>query len=267
MPDEIQYPQLPFLTREMLSFGPQSEFKLRVNTIGNTSVILNLTAFTRSGNYTFQLTTLGGSSPETFDFGISDIPIYCSVTIDDESDDGVLTQATVQLLIDGDIAATLTQGLINVSSSIGWPHVAPLTIPQTHGMVQKVQLIAPAVGEDLDDEVPNNEIWEVHNISMFLTADANAADRTVILDIDGEEAGLRRASGTVQTAGEAIQYVFVPGGTTAEVVADTLHEIALPVTPLIIPAGTALSTAITNKQAGDTLTDILFTVRRWIQTD
>jgi len=123
----------------------------------------------------------------------------------------------------------------------------------------------PAVGEEVNDEVPVNQVWEIYSIKINLIADSNVADRTVTLVINAQGGGIiRRAPATTQQADEEQNYNYICGGTTAVITANTEQEISLP-TPIILPPGANIATVTTNIQVGDQFDATSYSIRKWIQ--
>lgn len=255
------FPPLPFLTRDMLTFGNSSTIQLIVNIVGHDGHTFDLRGMTRSGLFTRRFRIVGNSSVESFTFNLPDIPINITLAANEADNIEAIAHATVHLAVDGNRMGTLAQGIVNGLFGISWPYQHPLSDPQISGGILQPTFTNPAAGAEINDTVPDNQIWEVLAYGVTLVTDSNAANRTVNLDFTFPDGSvMRRSSGTTQQASEQIDYNFIPGGTTAEVLANTTHEIALPAR-LILPAGSTITSTTTNKQAGDNYNQPHATVR------
>ena len=108
-------------------------------------------------------------------------------------------------------------------------------------------------------------LWEILGIVLEFVADANAADRTVRLDL-GRANGhwITAINTTTIQATEDTFIKFTPGGTTRVITANEEHEVALP-EKIILPPGSAIATTTTNIQTGDNYFPPVLVVRRWVQ--
>ena len=112
---------IPFITRDMLSFGRTTSLKLRVVSQANAVATFYIRVVTREGKSKFSATTLSTGAMSTSTFNIPDIPTLISV----RDDDGNFTQGscyvTLSLLMDNDVVYELCSGYIYQQKGISWP--------------------------------------------------------------------------------------------------------------------------------------------------
>src|SRR3990167_733502 len=231
----------PFLTRDMLAFGEQTAFALRVGVNCRTNEVVLVHGFTKEGPFTFRIEHTGDESTANFTLAIPDLTIVVSATVEDVTANAGPCFVIVSLLIDSNRSSVLAQGLITFNSSIAWPNSPNASKPQLTGKVEDVLGLNPAAGDEVADSVPSNEIWELLGISLFVVNSSTAADRTTQLIIKSPDRVLfERSDGTTRQASETHEITFIPGGTTGVITANELHEVALPQTRIIFPGGTTI---------------------------
>ena len=246
---------LPFLSRNQLAFEGSAVFGLSLDVVGHGTDTLQVRGFTKEGAFTFSQVIAAGSAIQTFAFAIPDVPVMVSVALAPSDTTGAVAHCVLYLTANGDRVAVLGQGIINALFAVTWPHQMPNNREQSEGAVVEIPITAPEAGNEMSISVGDNEIWEVFAVTLKLTADANAANRTVILQIQqGTDGEIRRAAGTTQQATEAQQYTFLTGGTSGVTVADQSQEIALP-SRIMMFSGRSITTITTSIQAGDAYTD------------
>lgn len=99
--------------------------------------------------------------------------------------------------------------------------------------------------------VTADKVWQVLHVFMSYAADANAANRTVTMNVgDGTNTiGLSQAS-AVQTANTTEYYHWIPGATVPVETIATHHYLPYP-GPVMLPAGYTLTFDAANDQVGD----------------
>ncbi len=263
MPDGLS---LPFVTRKMLPWGDQGTFQLIVDVVSHVSgESMQLRGFTKDGPFTFTFLPDGTNAVQTFRFQISDIPIHVSVSNAGTTSEDVYAYAAVYLGVDTNRLTLLAQGTCGGMFGVAWPQSLPQNSMQSDGVVLTVNGTNPAAGAEVSDVVPDNQVWELLGIDLFLDTDANAADRTCRLDIQFEgQIYITRIAGATMQANEEHSLEFIPGGTTQTTVANETQEIALP-PKLFLPAGTVIATTTTNIQVGDNYGTPHYFIRRHYQ--
>lgn len=257
-------PETPqtFLTRDMLRFSENTSFILGLQVISVSTNPIYIWGFTKEGHFTYTHIPAGDSSLEYVEFAVPDIPVMLSVSMDIGNEDGVHAFVSLSLNISGNIWTTLAQGTISGTSAVSWPHHLNDTTEQLDGHIVDITTTNPAADAEIEHTVPDHQVWEILGFDATLTADAQAANRTVALQFNiGGSAPIRRADGTAITANQAVEIRGVPTGTTAVILANEIHEIGLP-ERIILPPGSLISTSTANRQSGDNWSAAVITVRR-----
>lgn len=242
---------LPFLNRAMLDFSGSCQFKLQAVLIASDVPRVVITGMTKQGPFRFDIDPLGNNTNEVFEFQLSDIPITLTCSVDQTLTSGVIDYVVLNLLVNESVVAVLAQGIISPITGVTYPTQLPLQNSQFFGVAQQISFSSPAVGTDLAFTLPLNQYWELLGLTVHIVASATVASRTVRLDINKATGGpIVRADGTAVTASQTVDVTFVPGGTTAIVIASALHEVALP-PRIFLPSGSTIATTTANIQAGD----------------
>lgn len=251
MPPDIQYPQLPFLTREMLTFGKEATIELRIKTQSTRSGNVTIRGVTRAGAFTYQHTTVSNAAVGTSTFRIPDVPIW--VTIADESDtyDQGSLYATAHILINGDVAYQLMQGFVYSLRQLSWPGSPGVDMRPTGGRIRASTNAAPTAGSEISYSVAANLNQRLLSFRVTLTTDANAANRRVHLVIrNGTTPLLDAFSDQDHAASTARNYTFAPFGVLPDTLDD--NDILVPIPKdLILGFNFNIVTNTTNIQAGD----------------
>lgn len=240
----------------MLAFENASSFRLDVDLVTDTLTEFTITGMTKEGPFAFKFESATSDNIQNFTFNIPDVPIAISLAKTGSGFSNIAAHATVHLSINNTRILVLCQGIINQLYGISYPSAAELTTIQRNGLYVAVVGTDPAAGAELNKTIPDNRIIEVAAISFELTTDANAADRTVTVFIEGDS-GFKviRASTVTQQANEVITYSLIPGGTNQASVANDQTEIAIPA-GIVLEADSVVRTVTTNRQAGDQFTNL-----------
>lgn len=253
--------QLPFINRKMLSFDHGTTFAVEIKLVGHESHIYHMRGMTQAGFFTQSFQIAGDGSIETFVFPITDIPVSVSLLADEDSNPEAIGYAVLHLIANGNRIALLAQGIVNGLFGVAWPWQSPTTETQIKGGFFAPTLTTPAVGQEFTLTVPQNQIWEIHGLTLRLFASAAVANRTVAMHVILPDNSIdRKVAGTVQTASQTISYYFIPGGTNQVVVANSEQEVGLR-SSIILPPGSIMRTDTANLQAGDQWSGDAGTVR------
>ncbi len=250
-PENIEFPQLPFLTREMLKFGPEATIELRVRARSTGNNNFKVRGITRQGIFGISLSTTGIGNTLSQNSRISDIPTFLTVQSDSQTLEQGELFVEVTLLINGNPVAILCAGYIYGIHSIGFPGPNTPDSRPGGGIISVIESADPAAGSELTDTVNVNEVWKVKTISFALVTDANAANRRVhIVITDGTNEIARAFSDVEQVASTTINYFF-----NEQVLAfdRTDNDIILGPLPieLFLPNPFEITTITTNLQVGD----------------
>ena len=251
-----------YLTRKQLAFGGQTTFALDLDIVDGRAHTIEVRGFTKEGPFTFTQVLAVNTNIQNFLFPVPDIPVAVSVNLSVGSTTPAIAHAVLYLNIDGNRMTMLSAGMINGLFGVAWPHQMPQSREQSEGATVAFLGTNPAAGQELNDVVPDNEVWEILAISLRLVCNATVADRTVQLILNSDPGGLlRRTSPVPQQASETMDYLFFTGGTSAAVVANTETEVALPAR-VILPPGTSITTATTNIQSTDNYSEPEYLIRK-----
>ena len=259
-PNKIQ--SLPFLTRKMLNFEHGAKFALQLDVIANGTGPVEIRGYTKEGPFTFKAITTGSSGIESFNFGISDLPIAVSVGLGASATVTNIYHASLFLVLDANTSIALSQGMVSKLWGISYPNQLPQVDAQANGAIQEIIGLDPAAGDNVSDEIPANELWEILAVSLFFAPNATVADRTVKLQMGLTNAvqWVRTDTTTIQ-ASENTSIWFIVNGTTGVITANSEHEVALPTGIFLLPAS-IIKTVTTNIQATDNYATPHYLVRK-----
>ena len=256
---------LPFLTRKMVDFEQGAVFSIIVDLIAQSTQAIVLTGLTKEGIFTYRIVPAASNNLQTFTFNVPDIPTMISLSVPPAGNPTDVNHVTAYLGVNTNRIALLCQGTISAYFGISWPNQHPPTAAQSKGEIAIVTGLDQAVGVEVADTVPSNQIWEVIAAQFTLVTSSTAANRTVaIVFTPADELIIRRAAGTVQTASQTQTYSFVPGGTNGVITANESQEVAIP-SGIVLPPDFSISSVTTNIQTGDDFGPAIYIVRRTYQ--
>ena len=146
---------------------------------------------------------------------------------------------------------TLCSGVVDIRKSISYPVSPQKEMRPDGGQILDFTGTNPAAGSEIDDSVPTGRVWRILAISFSLTTDANAANRRVhviLLGPSGVE--IDTFSDVDQIASTTRKYSVAAFGAIPDTLDDNDILIPLPA-DIFLPAGSAVQTLTTNRQAGD----------------
>ncbi len=263
-----KFPQLPFLTREMLKFGGEITLDLEVVTWSQRSDNIDLIGLTREGIFKFDITHDAGGGKNNKVFRVPDVPISLTLSTDSVSSHRGEFYAIVYLRVNQERVYQLCSGYVT-------PHTA-VTFPQTHsapetserGRIKSVIVTNPSAGADWKGDITSDKIWRLVAIVAKLVTDANAADRRVHLQLGlgtSTEASMIDLFGSIEhPASTTRKYTFAPLGAIADGEDDDDILINIP-KDLIFDGASDIQTETTNIQVGDQWSAIILHVEEWIQ--
>lgn len=160
--------------------------------------------------------------------------------------------------------ATLLQGYVNSATRLAWPG-SPLTpLTSGAGLLRLITGTDPAANVEISETVPTGARWKLRSFRFAFVADANVANRTIVLTIDDGATTLFETSSAVAvTANQTPVYNAAPGlqfftyGTLA-------YHLPLP-GELWLPAGARIKTVTTNRQVGDNYGAPLYAVEEFLE--
>lgn len=243
---------LPFITRDMLSFGDGVVFNLKCVVVTSSTSPIYIRGLTKSAPFTYTIVPAGAQGVEIFRFGLNDIPLWLSVTAGDTGDTLSEGFITVRLEVNGDESVVLTQGTLNAQVALSWPNAQPLGYLEQQGDLVGAAQGNPAAGSEIAFGPAGNEYWKLKYIKFRLVTSATVANRHVVLRIqdEGAVAVARFPAGASQQASETIDYYFNVGSGLAEVLANQIITGHIAPDTLVVQNG-GIGTNTLNIQAGD----------------
>lgn len=262
---KVKLPQLPFLTREMLKFGRDSTFELKLTSKSVFEGTLLITGFSRSGIFTFKVVVDGLSADQVFTFKIPDIPIVVSVNTEDSTFAQGDIYASLSMLINSDVAYPLCSGLVYLQKAISFPATSERDMMGTFSEPTGESVAQPAAAADFTESVPSGKVMRLRALEFLFTTDANAADRIVqILITTSAGPFYRYISPNAHAASLAKQYTCCPQTVGAATSDD--NDLIIPIgDEIYVRNGGSVASSVTNMQVGDQLSSIrLYWEKMWI---
>lgn len=256
--------QLPFLTRDMLSFKHGLKIGLRITSQSYVATTLIISGVTRSGKFLFKHTTTADGVIKTEDFGLPDIPIFVSVI-----DSGTSTLqgglfSRLSLLLDEDKLLALASGYVYKDRSIGWPMTQ-----NDEGRVGGGRLVSsagslPAAGAEVDITVPTGRTWRLMSLQIGLTTGVAVALRRVHIRITKGGDILYDFFSNIDQAESLFKtYMGQPVGVIPA--SEDNNSIIIPIAKdIILPANAHIITATTNIQAADQFEQPIYYVEEYM---
>lgn len=250
--DDPKFPQLPFLTREMLRFGNKAKVELQIQAVSVDAGEVKIRGYNRSGFFEYSHSVTGGGTTSSETFAIPDLPIGLSVIDDGSWFVQGECYATVSLLINGEVVQDLCSGFVFYGKGISFPVANSIDTRPGGGQIVTISGTNPAAGAEVSMSVPSGQIYRILAINFSLTTDANAANRRVHVQFQSETTGMTIDcyGDTDQAASVSRTYSCAAFGATPATTDD--NDIIIPIPQdIYLPAGGDIKTATTNKQAGD----------------
>lgn len=242
---------LPFAHRKMLDFEGGTQFGLRVTHQSHSIINIVITGATKAGVFTYKLPTVGDRVIYTQDFGLSDVPIWITAAVDDNTYLPGTTFCRVDLLANGDVLQGLCSGYIDGVDAVSWPQTNLKPAVPNWGQIYRDSGTDPAANTEATYTIPDNLLGYIRSIHVRLVTDANVANRRVHMTLAIGATVMYDFFGTIdQTAGQTIDYFFIPNGAVTDELDNSKIVVPIP-TDLRALDGWTLSTATLNRQAGD----------------
>lgn len=251
----------------MIKFGSDAKLQLRITTQADAATDVIISGITRSEQFNHKHRTVATGAQTTEDFGISDMPIMVSVSA--ASDAIIQGRIVVRLsfIINGQLIQELTSGNVYTGKSLSWPFTNQQDLRPGGGVLETITTSNPSAGNEHTTTIPDTEIWIILQATVSLTTDANAATRSVQLNIRTTSTNqVEYPPGTTQIESLTRNYRIAPLGTNnASLVEDNIF-INIPARmPLF--AGTQINTSTVNKQAGDDFSSMKIYVEKFFAPD
>lgn len=246
----------------MLRFKNSISFKLLVCVQAMAAGTFSIRGITREETFTFNVVAAGTGVKETFEFGVSDIPILLSATDPDGNFGEGELYVTMALEINGTVVYEFASGYVFQFKSISYPGIGLQATRTGGGILTQVSAAAPAAGAEATITVPAGEIWKIHTISVQLVTDANVANRRVhILVDDGSGIGIEMFTEQDQAAGLTRNYSFAQYGILPDTIDGNAICAPLPANLFTVDSLT-ISTVTQNIQVGDQYNQMVLSVEK-----
>ena len=251
-----EFPSLPFLTRDMLRWGREATFSLRLRAKTVLAGTMQLSGITREGPFTFDIVLIADENFQTFTLRVADVPILVTMSTDDSTYGQGGIFASLELLINSDISFPLATGLVYLQKSVSYPPTDQRDMMPTFAEPVGSTIATPAAGANFTQSVNSGAIKRMRALEFLFVTDANVATRVVQLLIT-TSAGpfFRFISPTGQAASLTRQYTCCPQTTGAAMSDD--NDIIIPIAEEIyVRNGGTITSEVTNLQVTDALSSI-----------
>jgi hypothetical protein len=251
MNDNMQHPQLPFLTREMLKFGNKTPMKIRLNVAADIIGSLILQGITRSGLISLEGKTSSDGKLNTTEIGIDDFPIMLSVTDKTKFFNPKQCWVSVEMEMFDQEIVTLCSGFVYLDKGVSFPAITQEDNMPGRGYIVEEVTLNPAAGAEILETVPAGEKWLIHSASVTFVADATVVNRKPHFVFRNDNGNQLEAFGYANVAASetvllcGAKYGYVPDAEDAGAI-----PMVLPPDLWMLPAGT-ITTDTNNMQAGD----------------
>ena len=259
----IEFPQLPFLTREMLRKGNQMAFSLRITVAGDNTDPLQIRGFTRNSVINQVIRPVSDGSNVSVRIGIDDIPIMVGIFDTDDLQISGSCWASITLEIDNVRVAELCSGFVSREKSISWPATNSKDPVPNRGLITTIASADPAAAANISITVPAGQLWLIHFGMVDLTTDGTGANRRVHFRFrNSDGVAIETFSSVDQTASQVRRYALAKYGAIQDEFNDEDYLINIPADLWIDALGT-ITTEVKNFQAGDDFGVMRFVVEQF----
>lgn len=260
-----EFPQLPFLTRDMLPFGNKMKLELVVRSQQTSNRTIEVRGITRESKINIKHKGVLGAFLTESITQIGDFPIMLAVAPTALSNTHGDIYVSVSIRIDGDISIPLLSGYVTRLKGLSWPNTNLAELVPDKGEIVSIQVPTPSVGTDISFTVAANQILHVLSITFKLVTDATAGDRraTFRATLQGTSLLLFIAS-VVQAASLTREYSFNTIGEILDTTDDIQIFSHLPFN-LWLSGGDTLVTQSPNLNAGDQFSNVALNVHRYFE--
>ena len=244
---------VPFLQRNMLSYGKEATFELIVKSKSTVGVTLRISGGTESGLINVRHKAASDGSLETTTHKIDDFPIFLS--IDDLEAVNVQgdTFVSVSLRINEDVSLSLVSGFVYELKPLTYPQNTMQDAIPNRGEIGIVQSTDPPEEAQVSLTVPSNEIWLIMYALIRLVTGVDLAARQLVLVFTPPTGGrLAVFNVTTQNENTTTDYTFAQSTDLTSTGLEPDVKVELP-RELWLEPSTVITTAIRNIQDNDNL--------------
>lgn len=262
-----EFPQLPFLTREMLKFGNKTPMRLRISCASNIIGTVKARGFTRSAVFELDGVTTADGKIAANILGVSNFPIMLSLT--DTANAFLPGQcwASIELEMNEEETITLCSGFVYGNKGPTYPAVTNQDAVPNRGFFTEVSSADPIAGADAIITVPDGELWHILSGSVILVTDDTVTDRRLQLVFTYPSAVIiGTIAETAHAASTNNKYSFMKVGVILNEQEDNDRILNIANDIYLGPGGT-ITTDITNIQSGDDLGVLSMSVEKFFGFD
>lgn len=236
---------------------------LLVESNASSAFIVQIRGFTENEQIIADHTTNSDRSRASSVVSITSAPIYLTARTSASNVKDGECFVRVSLRVEGVIVATLFSGYVTDSGIPAFPNGVIKSSLEGRGNIRSITGTNPAAGSEISETVPTNAYWLIHSFHYIFTADANVANRQLILQITDGATVIHRALGhPTATAGNQYRVSFGTMGMQTYS-AGSASQGVLPVDILLKP-GYVISTSTSSMQVGDDYGAPQLLVEEWI---
>lgn len=245
--------QMPFLTRNMLKYGPEATFELQIRHQGNIAGTFQVSGGTRSALISTNISFAADAGAVTTTIRIDDFPIFLAVSSTDVANVQGALFVTINVLINGEIVACLLSGNVTEARPLTWPAQNLHEQIPNRGEISIVVSDDPATDAEVSLTLDNNEIWLVHWASIQLTTANPGGNRVLHIKFTADTAGeIDMFANSAQAGNLTRLYHAAQYGDLGDPFDDNDILIPLP-NNLWLEPSTVITTDVSVRQTGDDL--------------
>lgn len=242
---------IQLLPSEPSTFTEAKTPQLAVASWSSLQVVLAIRGFTKDGIFDLRHTTGSARGLSTTIDDIPGIPLSFYVGVESGANKRGQCYVAVILQMGGVRVATLAQGYVYTGRNLSYPAGKLEDMHDGIGYIRSIEGTNPAANTNISEAVPTNAIWELLAVHMQFVADANAANRTIVLKItDGTNLLFAHGCDIAITAGQTRNLTWARNTAPAQSAFRATYWVGT-LGDFILGGGYKIETAVENFQAGD----------------
>lgn len=212
---------------------------------------LFITGATKNSPFVFKHQLGATGNLEEASFAIDDLPIWVSITTNDDEPINGEIWASLELQINENPVHQLLSGHISGLQGLSWPLSHTNSPNPTRGETAFISSNDPAAGAEISATVPTGQSWILKAVKATLVTSATVANRRVHLRVGGLSNTILDFHSLVdQAASTTRNYSFAHAGASSAAAVNNEIFVAFPA-ELILTEGCSITTVTDNLQAGD----------------
>jgi len=158
----------------------------------------------------------------------------------------------------------LLQGYVQDTTRRAWPGSPIEQFSDGRGVIRSITGTDPAANTEISETVPTNARWRLIGLAVPFVADANVANRVIVVTFDdGTNVYLRAPAAGNVTAGQTVQVSLGAFGHTANSFTQVWPSVSVP--DLVLMGGHRIRTVTSGIQVGDNYGGPQYLVEEWIE--